>query len=474
MRQTERSTFGLLSNHLVVGAVVVAVTVIGVIVAYSAQTGLPFVPVYRATINIPDATRVNLGAPVRIGGAQVGIVRSISAVAATREVPAHAAVEIAIRRNLGPLPIDTTVVVRPISILGGKYLALTIGRSRTKLAPGQSLPLSQAIPTVDFDDALRIFAPPIRRALTATIIGYGDGLAGRGSALNDAFRGLNDLLPPAERVSALLAEPQTNLSGFISGSDAFARALAPVNSQFAQLFTHGGPALQAFRGDNGALAANIRGLPPAERTIDAALDQIDPVLSGATVIAQRVHPGTRLVATFAADATAALHSGIPPLAKVPQASKTIRAAMGAFDRVALDPNTYNAFRLLTRAVESLAPTLAFLVPAQTVCNVLGIYARNVASAYSEGDANGAWERQTAIYETNQDFQEGSPDPDLHDNYYPIENATQCEAGNEPYLPGQHIGNVPTGTTVDHTSPPPDATQRAAAAGLLAPVPGAAR
>jgi hypothetical protein len=34
----------------------------------------------------------------------------------------------------------------------------------------------------------------------------------------------------------------------------------------------------------------------------------------------------------------------------------------------------------------------------------------------------------------------APAPDLHLNYYPHENARECEAGNEPYAEGQAIGN----------------------------------
>jgi hypothetical protein len=49
----------------------------------------------------------------------------------------------------------------------------------------------------------------------------------------------------------------------------------------------------------------------------------------------------------------------------------------------------------------------------------------------------------------------TPAPDLHANPNPIEQGGQCQHGNEPYTPGQVIGNsVQTGAGADQTSPPP--------------------
>ena len=56
-------------------------------------------------------------------------------------------------------------------------------------------------------------------------------------------------------------------------------------------------------------------------------------------------------------------------------------------------------------------------------------------------------------------------------------ATECEAGNEPYAPGQQIGNPTTRRArrpLDETSPPESVTARARAAGLLDRIPGASR
>jgi hypothetical protein len=64
--------------------------------------------------------------------------------------------------------------------------------------------------------------------------------------------------------------------------------------------------------------------------------------------------------------------------------------------------------------------------------------------------------------------DATPDANLHYNPYPKANADECEGGNEPYAPGQAIGNVPGNQSKAHpeTKPPASATARARAAGLL--------
>ena len=104
------------------------------------------------------------------------------------------------------------------------------------------------------------------------------------------------------------------------------------------------------------------------------------------------------------------------------------------------------------------PTVADLKPVQTVCNYVTLWFRNVASLLSEGDSNGTWQRFIIVSAPNGENNEGGPSnapangagtPEnfLHSNPYPNTpdggRTNECEAGNEPWLPGRTvIGNVP--------------------------------
>ena len=90
----------------------------------------------------------------------------------------------------------------------------------------------------------------------------------------------------------------------------------------------------------------------------------------------------------------------------------------------------------------LGAIMRAVAPAQLDCNAASLWMRNMSSAFSEGDASGSWIRMVPIFDSAQSFKQGQPAGDLHYNPYPNENASECEAGNEPYAPGQQIGNPP--------------------------------
>ena len=92
------------------------------------------------------------------------------------------------------------------------------------------------------------------------------------------------------------------------------------------------------------------------------------------------------------------------------------------------------------------PTLDFIAPMELQCNYIALWLRNVDSTISEGDNTGTWFRTLAVGATNEFTAAKQPAGTLHVNPYPHTAAPgqggECEAGNEPYLPGQQLGNLP--------------------------------
>jgi hypothetical protein len=197
------------------------------------------------------------------------------------------------------------------------------------------------------------------------------------------------------------------------------------------------------------------------------------VLADAALIARKVRPGTHILRTASRRLDAAVRTGTPVLRRTVGLADDLGATLRALDDLASDPLTNESLRLLRATVSSLEGTLRVLGPAQIVCNTAGIWTRNVPSTISEGDAAGSWFRTGLVLGSPQILQSATADPQLHVNYYPTENASRCEAGNETYKPGQSIGNPSAnpGTTVDITAPPPGVLEAAYRAGLLSPTPG---
>ena len=460
------------ANPVLLGALIVLVLGIGVFISYGAEKGLPFVPTYDVSVEVPDAAKLVAGDEVRVGGARVGVVKSVTAEPGH---PPHARLSLgltAIRR----LPDDSTVQVRPRSILGAKYVAITLGADARAVPAHGTLPLAQGRPSVEIDDALKIFDPRTRAGIQGTVTGFGDALAGRGADVNATISSIRALLGPAARVARLLLARGTDLPGFIDGAAHVALALQPVAPQLGSLVTGAADTLGALHRAGPALGQAIDRLPGTETAGAAALRRVTPVLADAASIARAIRPGTRVLPGASRRLAVALEEGTPTLRRARPLIAPLNGLTSALD-AAVPPHSHslaNADTELIASLTSLEPTLAFLLPSQTVCNAVSLLVRNLASATSQGDAAGAWLSVVVVLGDQQNFQAATPDPRLHADPYPVEDATGCQSGNEPFTPGQHIGppDGPVPAATERTTPPAEATARARAAGLLTPTPGA--
>jgi hypothetical protein len=203
----------------------------------------------------------------------------------------------------------------------------------------------------------------------------------------------------------------------------------------------------------------LEGTPPTLSNATHTLAVAQPVLRDARALVHDIRPGARALPSAAASLHRAVVTGIPVVRRAVALSDRLRASLTALDRLAADPFTRGALdRLLPTAKTGLV-ILRFALPAQTVCNYLGLWTRNTTSSISEGDDSGTWFRTLVIANTNQARAQAQPSPDLHLDPYGNSAAPgqehECETGNEPYKPGQQIGHAPgnQGTETDNTSPP---------------------
>ena len=151
-------------------------------------------------------------------------------------------------------------------------------------------------------------------------------------------------------------------------------------------------------------------------------------------------------------------------------NRELKPTFAALQRFAEDPLVRLGVQDLTNTAQLLNPTVAFVTPAQTICNYASIWFRNVGSLLSEGDKNGTGQRFIVVAAPQGPNNEGGPssapanggvpgaqDNYLHTNPYPNTAAPgqprECEAGNETYDIGKTtVGNDPgnNGTAHDVT------------------------
>jgi phospholipid/cholesterol/gamma-HCH transport system substrate-binding protein len=454
-----RQSTSLAGSPILIGTVTVLITVVAVFLAYNANSGLPFVPTYRVTVEVPNAASLVEGNEVRSGGKRVGVVDRI--VARTGAAHAYARLSLKLDKAIEPIRNDSRVTVRPRSPLGLKYLDLTPGARGRPIGQGGTLPLARARPTVELDEVINTFDAQTRLAAKRALDQGGTALAGRGADFNAFVASMPELTLRLDHVARNLSDPRTGLRAALRGVARVVGELAPVAPQLASLVDASDRTLAALESVSPQLAATIAGLPATELEGIRTLAAARPVLREARLLVHDVRPGIGVLPTAAARIHAALRTGIPVLRRASALSDRLRAALQEVEKLSSDPLTRSTLRRLRIALDSLLPTLRFVAPVQTKCNYLGVYLRNIASTVSEGDAAGNWLRTLVVVNNGQMQYRSSPAPDLHANPYPYTAAPGqhglCEAGNEPYKAGaQVIGHAP-GTKAHYTedlgSPP---------------------
>ena len=451
-------TSSLTGSPILIGAVTCLVTVVAVFLSYNANNGLPFVPTYDISVQVPDAAGLVEGNEVRIGGKRVGVITRIKG--QQTSAGTRALLDVKLDETARPLRLGTRVTVRPRSPLGLKYVELIPAKHGKGLAEGEKLPLNAARPVVDLDEVLNAFDQGTRRSLQLTVAGLGGGLAGRGADLNEALSQAPELLRGADRVAANLADPRTGLSGMLRGLESAAGEADAAGGALGSLVHGADVTAGALASVRPQLEQTIADLPETEQTATRALAVTRPVLHDARFLLRDIRPGTRVLAQAATDLHGAIRVGIPSVRRALGLSDRLESALASVDTLARDPLTVGALERLLKTERTLLPPLRYVLPFQTTCNYAGLWARNVNSSISEGDDSGTWFRTLVVAGVDEAQARATPSPNLHVNPYGNtalpDQERECEPGNEPYLPGQSIGHVPgnQGTKTEQTKQVP--------------------
>ncbi|HEY5815480.1 MAG TPA: MlaD family protein [Solirubrobacterales bacterium] len=452
---------GVASSPVIVGAVTVLVVIVAVFLAYNANNGLPFVSTYDLKARVPNANALVKGNEVRIGGSRVGVVRSVMPIQlANGEVAAE--LDLKLDKSAEPIPADTTMMIRPKSPLGLKYLQLVPGDSTQELKAGETIPLAAARPEpVDIDQFFSMFDEKTRVAIQRTNAGFGNGFAGRGPQINAAFGALRSLAENGQPVLRLLVDPSTNFGGFFEALEDLSATVVPVAEAQASMFVALDRTFAAFaRVSRPFIQETIVKGPPTLDAVTADLPPLRPFLRDFGRFFVALEPGARALGETSPTIAAALEAGIPALNRSPALFAQLDPTAEALLDFQSEPGVFNGLELLTDTNQVLAPAIKYLRPAQTTCNYFSLVFSNLADAFSESNGNGNWLGALSFEPASGANSEGRPasapaaGPEaknfLHFNPYPRTGQDGvCEAGNERYVRDRTvIGRAPElwGTT----------------------------
>jgi virulence factor Mce-like protein len=453
-----RGSASIAANPVLIGAATTLVVLVAVFLAYNANNGLPFVPTYQLKVDVPSAAQLVRGNEVRIGGTRVGVVDKIS----PRRLKGGrviAQLHLKLETTVKPLPKDSTILIRPRSALGLKYVEITKGTSKAGYPEGAEVPLTASRPApVEFDEFLSTFDDKTRAAAQRQLLGFGNAFAGRGQDLHEAIQALDPLLRQLGPAMANLSDDRTQLARLFQSLGRTSAIIAPVAETQAALFRNLDTTFDAFaQVARPYLQDAISGGPPALDTATRELPKQRPFLANSEGFFHDLRPGVKALSGAAGDLADAFEVGTPALRRSVAMNRELKPTFEALQRFAEDPLVALGITDLSATARIANPLFDALTPTQTVCNYWTLLFRNAASVLSEGDTNGTGQRFTIVAAPQGPNNEGGPssapangptiDNYLHANPYPNTAAPgqtqECEAGNEPYLAGKPvIGNVP--------------------------------
>jgi phospholipid/cholesterol/gamma-HCH transport system substrate-binding protein len=469
-RPRQRRDIG--SVHGLIGVAALVVIAIAGYISYTALTGLPFQQRRTLFVEVRDANRLIATNDVRIGGVRVGQVAGVEAQPARSGGEPFARVELSLDDSVGAVPVDSTARIRPASVLGATYVDLQLGESDRKVADEGTLPGTPPARGVELTDLFDVFDREGARSFRSAVRGLSGGFAGRGGALNEFLGSVSHLLPPLTGVARTLAASDTRLDGFIRAYEQAFAEFDAASGDLGGLVSGGSRTFAALAGERHALAGTFVAAPPAELATTAALRAAQPALDDLAVVMRELRPAARALPAGVRDANATLAQGTRGLRPVPAFSGRLASVLTTLRAVSRMPSTEGAVRKLGDLITALEQTVELLAPAQIHCNVVALFGQNwssFAGGLGVGEGPSIWNFALSTAGAQSDgYQAKEPAPDLHSNYLPHENAQECESNNEPYLPGQRLGNPPglqPGSTRD-TDPPAGVHELARRAGLL--------
>jgi len=461
MSRNRKGIGGFASSPILVGAVTVLVIIVAVFLAYNANNGLPFVSTYDLKVRLPNADALVKGNEVRIGGVRVGVVKSVTAENGD-DGEVYALVKIALDKTAEPLPDDSTIMVRPKSPLGLKYLQITPGDSDEGFEPGETIPVSQATPEpVDIDQFFDMFDKKTRDAIRKNLAGFGNALAGRGPQFNEALGALRRLAVEGQPVLRTIVAPSTDFGAFWEALEALNASVAPVAGINASQFVALDQTFAAFAHvSRPYITETIEKSPPTLDEANADLPVLRPFLRDSERFFAALEPGARALGETSPVIAEALHAGIPALNGSPALYAQLTPTGQALVDFQEAPGTLTGLDLLTDTNKLLGPPLRFVAPSQTVCQYWSLTFKQVANSSAQGNEFGnhlnaitfappegpnAESGQAAAPANGGGAR--SEENHLHYNPYPRTAApgqdNVCEAGNEKYVKGKTvIGNAP--------------------------------
>jgi hypothetical protein len=215
--------------------------------------------------------------------------------------------------------------------------------------------------------------------------------------------------------------------------------------------TNASKTLGALEDAGDELEQSIHAVPPTAAASSEALTALDPVLDDARAIATDLKPAATVLKPTAVRLSSVMRTATDVVPSMATLDKPLSSVLTSVREFAANPASSNTLRMLgstdlatfgASAFVGLGAILNAGWEAEEKCRTITNWVARLSDVASDGDAGGNWLRMIPFFVEDELLPADKPSENLHVNPYPVQNRQECEAGNEPVLPGQRIGNVP--------------------------------
>lgn len=279
-----------------------------------------------------DAGALIPGNEVKIGGVTAGKIESLR----LRDGKAYAQMTIA--PEFLPLHRDATAFVKPVSLLGERYVDLDPGSDQAPLlSDGAVLPVEQTGRLTDLDEVLDVVDKPTGEALAAALTTLGLGVAGNGEAARTSLDRLPGALGDVDGLIAVLEEQNTTLNRLVDVTTPVAESLGVERGARLDSLVDGASVLLgSTAAQQDALRRSLAVLPQTLEQAQARLAALADTADAATPLLRDVRPVTTDLEQISREVQALGKAADPALASLQPVLEQARRLVDEARPVAAD------------------------------------------------------------------------------------------------------------------------------------------
>ncbi len=292
---------------------------------------------YVVYAKFTDAGGILKNYNVKVGQVAAGKITEI-----TLDKDDNAVAKMEMDKGAFPIGQGATAKVRPVNLLGEKYVDLDPGDLRKPVESGVTIPVSKTGSPIELDDALNVLDPDTRGAMRIIINEAGLTMAGRGADFNQT---LEDLPPALDATRALIDQvndENVRLKQLIVQGDRVLRTVTPKADDLGDLVSSAADALETAAQRRQALGQTVQDAPQALASLRTTLSKLQDA-SGQ-------------LAPAADDLRATSPQLVETLRRVPAFTKDAKATLQEIRKVS--PQLSKLGRRSTPTLRELRPTLA--------------------------------------------------------------------------------------------------------------------